>query len=143
MMQLPLSGPDITHKEFDLINEVLSTPHLSMGPMIQRFEEAMARYVGCRYAIGVSSGTAGLHLAVITAGIEEGDLVITTPFSFIASANCVLYERAIPVFVDIDSQTLNIDPALVFEATEELREHPDRATRWLPPPTTCDRQSAI
>lgn len=142
MTQFPLSGPDITHKEIDFINEVLSTPYLSMGPMIQRFEEAMARYVGRRYGIGVSSGTTGLHLAVIAAGIEEGDLVITTPFSFIASANCTLYERAIPVFVDLDSQTLNIDPALVAEAAEDLMEHPERATRWLPP-TIRDSQSAI
>lgn len=133
MKQVPLSGPDITQKEIDLINQVLSTRYLSMGPMIERFEEAMASHVGCDHAIGVSSGTAGLHLAVIAAGVEEADLVITTPFSFVASANCLLYERAIPIFVDIDAQTLNIDPALVCQAAADLIEHPEQARQWLPP----------
>ena len=90
-MQVPLSGPDITDRERDLINQVLGTPYLSMGPKIEEFEAATASYVGCRHAVGVSSGTAGLHLAVLAAGVEEGDLVITTPFSFVASANCILY----------------------------------------------------
>ena len=133
MKQVPLSGPDISQREIDIINEVIATPYLSMGPMIQRFEEAMAGYMGCGHAVGVSSGTAGLHLAVIAAGVGEGDLVITTPFSFVASANCFLYERAIPIFVDIDRRTLNVDPALVCQAAADLMEHPDRAQQWLPP----------
>jgi perosamine synthetase len=132
-MEVPLSGPDITGREIGLINQVLTTPYLSMGPMIGRFEEAMARYAGCKHAIGVSSGTAGLHLAVIAAGVGEGDLVITTPFSFVASGNCLLYERAVPVFVDVDPQTLNVDPALVVQAAVDLMRYPDRASRWLPP----------
>lgn len=132
-MQVPLSGPDITQRERDLVNEVLGTPYLSMGPKIEEFEAAMARYVGRRFAVGVSSGTAGLHLAVIAAGVEEGDLVITTPFSFVASANCILYQRAIPIFVDIDRQTMNLDPALVAQAVVDLTDHQEWASRWLPP----------
>ena len=99
---LPLSNPDITEREIELVNAVLRTPCLSMGPMLERFEEAMVSYVGAKHAVGVSSGTAGLHLAVIAAGIGEGDLVITTPFSFVASANCILYQWATPIFVGID-----------------------------------------
>ncbi len=107
---VPMSGPDIGEREIALVNQVLRTPILSIGPMIERFERAIADYVGVRHAIAVSSGTAGLHLAVIAAGVGEGDEVITTPFSFVASANAILYERARPVFVDIDPQTLTIDP---------------------------------
>jgi perosamine synthetase len=132
-MQVPLSGPDITEEEIDLINEVLSTRYLSMGPMIEEFEAAMASYVGREHAVGVSSGTAGLHLAVIAAGVEERDLVITTPFSFVASANCLLYERAIPIFVDIDRRTMNLDPALLSQAAADFGEGSGRRARWLPP----------
>ncbi len=77
------------------------------------FEGAVAAYAGTRHGVAVNSGTSGLHLCVIAAGVEQGDLVITTPFSFIASANAILYERAVPVFVDVDPATGNIDPALV------------------------------
>jgi len=133
MMQIPLSSPDITEREIELVNAVLRTPHLSMGPVLERFEEAIASYVGAEHAVGVSSGTAGLHLAAIAAGIGEGDLVITTPFSFVASANCILYQQAIPIFVDIDPQTLNIDPTLVAQAADDLARGGDAANRWLPP----------
>lgn len=112
-VQIPMSRPDIGDAEIELINQVLRTPFLSIGPMIERFEHDMAHYVGASHAVGVSSGTAGLHLCVRAAGIGEGDEVITTPFSFVASANCVLYERALPVFVDIEPHTLNIDPQRV------------------------------
>ncbi len=81
----------------------------------------------------MSSGTAGLHLAVIAAGVDAGDVVITTPFSFVASANCILYERAIPVFVDVDPATGNIDPRRVAEAASDLQEGGSAARRWLPP----------
>lgn len=116
MIKIPLSQPDITQTEIDLINQVLATPYLSMGPMIERFEEAMARYLGSPHAVAVSSGTAGLHLAIIAAGIGEGDEVITTPFSFVASANCILYERARPIFVDVELQTMGLDPERVEAA---------------------------
>jgi perosamine synthetase len=132
-MDISMSSPDIDETAIEAILEVLHTPYLSIGPQIETFEHIMAEYVGSSYALAVSSGTAGLHLAVIAAGVGEDDLVITTPFSFIASANCVLYERAIPVFVDIDPQTLNIDPALVAQAAEDLTQGDNAAHRWLPP----------
>jgi dTDP-4-amino-4,6-dideoxygalactose transaminase len=113
-----MSSPDIGERERTAVQMVLNTNTLSIGPQIEAFEGEMARFVGSRHAVGVSSGTGGLHLAVIGAGVEEGDLVLTTPFSFIASANCILYERGIPVFLDVDRRTGNIDPVLVQEALE-------------------------
>lgn len=110
-MDLSLSQPDLTERERELVAQVLRSPTLSQGSMLLRFEAAFAAYVGVRYAVGVTNGTCGLHLAVVVAGIAEGDEVITTPFSFVASSNCVLYERARPVFVDIDPKSGNIDPA--------------------------------
>jgi len=110
---VPLSGPDITQREIDLVLSVLRSPVLSIGPMLSRFEEMIATYCGVDYGVGVSSGTAGLHLTMIAAGIKPGDEVITSSFSFVASANCILYEGGTPVFVDIDPQSLNLDPALI------------------------------
>ena len=114
-MQIPLSRPDITDKEIILVNQVLRTPYLSLGPMLERFEGMVAEYIGRRYAVGVSSGTSGLHLCVKAVGVGPGDEVITTPFSFVASANCILYEGARPVFADIDPLTLNIAPEAIAE----------------------------
>lgn len=130
-MRIAMSSPDITASEIEAVNQVLQTPYLSIGPRIAQFEECFAAYIGTRHAIGVSSGTTGLHLCVIAAGVGEGDLVITTPFSFVASANVILYERAIPVFVDIDPQTLNIDPTLVAEAVHDLTRDGFAAKKWL------------
>jgi len=115
-MRIPLSNPDVTERERKAVLEVLRTPNLSLGPKLKEFEEKMADYVGCRYAVAVNSGTSGLHLIIRAMGIGEGDEVITTPFSFIASSNCILFERARPVFVDIDSKTLNIDVDRIEEA---------------------------
>jgi perosamine synthetase len=115
-MQIPMSSPDITEAEIEAVNEVLRTPTLSIGPRLVQFEEEIATYTGVPYAIGVSSGTTGLHLVVIAAGISDGDEVITPSFSFIASANSILYERAKPVFVDIDPLTGNMDPDMVEAA---------------------------
>jgi perosamine synthetase len=109
-MSIELSGPDITQAEIDAVSDVLRSGRLSLGPVVGRFEEAVARFVGRKFAIAVSSGTCGLHLLVRAMGIGPGDEVITTPFSFVASSNCVLYEKAKPVFVDIDPDTWNIDP---------------------------------
>lgn len=109
LKKIPLSSPDITHKEVEIINQVLSTPHLSIGPKIKEFEKKIADYIGVKYAVAVNSGTSGLHLCVRSLDIKDGDEVITTPFSFISSANCMLFERAKPVFVDIDKDTLCID----------------------------------
>ncbi|MFH1951517.1 MAG: DegT/DnrJ/EryC1/StrS family aminotransferase [Pseudomonadota bacterium] len=132
-MNIPMASPDITVAEIEAVNQVLQTPHLSIGPRIVEFEERFAAWIGARHAVGVSSGTAGLHLCVIAAGVNEGDLVITAPFSFVASANVILYERAVPIFVDIDPHTLNIDPTLVAEASHDLARGGDAASRWLPP----------
>jgi len=111
-----MSSPDITQAEINAVNGVLNTRWLSLGPKIDEFEQAFADYVGAAHAIGVNSGTSGLHLAMIAAGVGPGDEVITPSFSFIASANCVLYERGKPVFVDIDLNTGNIDPACIEAA---------------------------
>ena len=108
---IPLSSPDVSEEDRQRVWEVLSGRSLSLGPLLPAFEEAMAEAAGTRYAVAVNSGTSALHLCVKAAGIGEGDEVVTTPFSFVASANCMLYERAIPRFVDIDINTYNIDPA--------------------------------
>jgi dTDP-4-amino-4,6-dideoxygalactose transaminase len=108
-MKIPLSAPDIVESEIAAIVEVLRSRHLSLGPKLVQFEEAVANYVGTKFAVAVNSGTSGLHLCVRALGIGEGDEVIAVPFSFVASANAILYERATPVFVDIDPATLNID----------------------------------
>jgi perosamine synthetase len=113
---IPLARPDLGPREEELVLEVLRSGVLSLGPMGRRFEEAFAAFVGTRHAVGVSSGTAGLHLGVRLAGAGPGDEVITSPFSFVASANCALYEGAEPVFADIDPVTLNLDPAAVEAA---------------------------
>lgn len=109
MPQIPLSAPDITQLEVDAVVDVLHSPTLSIGPKVEAFEQACAKVAGRRFGIAVSSGTAGLHCAMIAAGIKEGDEVITTPFSFVASANCILFVGAKPVFVDIDPKTYNLD----------------------------------
>ena len=115
-MQVHLSRPDITQAEIDAISEVMHSPILALGPRGALFEQAIAGYVGAKHAIAVNSGTSGLHLLVRAFGIGEGDEVITTPFSFIASSNCIVYERARPVFVDIEHGTANIDPDLIEDA---------------------------
>jgi perosamine synthetase len=131
-LTIPMSSPDISDAERQAVMEVLNTPNLSMGAQIEAFEAAICQYTHSKHAIGVSSGTAGLHLCVRAAGIQPGDLVITTPFSFVASANVILFERAVPVFVDVDPSTGNIDPQLVEQAAHDLSEGGDSARRWLP-----------
>lgn len=112
-MQIPLSKPDITNAEIQAVLEVLKTSKLSLGPKLHEFEKAIAEFTGVRYAVAVNSGTSALHLIIKALGIQKGDEVITTPFSFVACANCILYEGATPVFVDIKSDTFNINPDLV------------------------------
>ena len=111
-----LSAPWLDEREEELVLEVLRSGRLPLGPWIDRFEEEFAAAVGAPYAAAVSSGTAGLHLLCINAGIQAGDEVITSPYSFVASANCAIYEGATPVFADIDARTLNLDPAAVEAA---------------------------
>jgi perosamine synthetase len=114
--QVPLSSPEITEAEIDAVTAVLRTPHLSLGPELAAFEAALAQYHSVPYAVAVSSGTAGLHLALLTLGISEGDEVIVPSFTFIAVANTVLQVRATPVFAEIDPITLCLDPASVEQA---------------------------
>jgi dTDP-4-amino-4,6-dideoxygalactose transaminase len=116
----------------EAVAAVLRTPHLSMGKEIQGFEAAFCELTGRKHAIAVNSGTAGLHLCVRAAGIEDGDLVITTPFSFVASANVLLYERAVPIFVDVEPRTGNIDPYLVHAAVQDTMSGGRAAGAWLP-----------
>jgi perosamine synthetase len=116
---IPLSRPVIGEREEQLVLETLRSGRLSLGPMLLEFERSCAARVGTPWASAVSSGTAGLHLALRAAGVEAGDEVITTPFSFVASANSILYEGAKPVFVDIDESTLNLDPAAAVAAVTE------------------------
>ena len=116
---IPLAQPVIGRREEELVLEVLRSGRLSLGPLLPRFEQEFARAVEARWASAVSSGTAGLHLALRAAGVGEGHEVITTPFSFVASANVIVYERARPVFADIDPVTLNIDPAAARAAVGE------------------------
>jgi perosamine synthetase len=114
--QIPLSSPWLDEREEQLVLEVLRSGRLSLGPTIDRFEEAFAETVGAPHAVAVASGTAGLHLLCVSAGVGPGDEVITSPYSFVASANCAIYEGATPVFADIDRRTLNLDPAAVEAA---------------------------
>ena len=107
---IPLARPDVGPREEELVRDVLRSGRLSLGPMLERFERDFAAWVGSEEAVAVSSGTAALHLAVRALGWSAGDEVVTTPLSFVASANCLLYEQAVPVFCDIDERTLNIDP---------------------------------
>jgi dTDP-4-amino-4,6-dideoxygalactose transaminase len=111
-----LSAPYLDAREEELVVDVLRSGRLSLGPSIDRFEELFAAAVGAPYAAAVSSGTAGLHLLCRAAGISPGDEVITSPYSFVASANCAIYEGATPVFADIDPRTLNLDLAAVEAA---------------------------
>ena len=110
--QIPLAQPDLGAREEELVLEVLRSGRLSLGPRLGEFEEAFAAWLGVPDAVAVSSGTAGLHLAVRALGWGEGDRVLTTPLSFVASSNCLLYEGAEPHFCDIDPVTLNMDPRI-------------------------------
>jgi dTDP-4-amino-4,6-dideoxygalactose transaminase len=113
---IPMSRPDINEDDVNLVVSALRGGVLSIGPFVEQFEKRARDYVGTRYAVAVSSGTTGLHLCMRLAGVKEGSEVITSPFSFVASANCVLYERGTPVFVDIDEETFNINPSAVDAA---------------------------
>jgi perosamine synthetase len=114
--EIGLSAPWLDEREEELAVEVMRSGRLSLGPTIDRFEALVAELVGAPYAAAVSSGTAGLHLLCVTAGVGPGDEVITSPYSFVASANCAIYEGATPVFADVDPRTLNLEPAAVEAA---------------------------
>jgi perosamine synthetase len=110
VMKIPMSQPAIDREDVAAVLAVLRTPVLSLGPTVVEFERAVADYVGTSEAVAVNSGTSGLHLCLAASGIGPGDEVVTTPYSFIASANCALYQGATPVFADIDPSTYNLDP---------------------------------
>ena len=124
--EIPLARPVLGEAEEQRVLEVLRSGRLSLGPMLGEFERAFASWVGASHACAVSSGTAGLHLALRAVGVQDGDEVITTPLSFVASANVVLYERARPVFADIDPVTFNLDPDAAAAAVT------DRTAALLP-----------
>lgn len=132
-MRIPLSEPDIGEREIDAVIRILRSGRLSLGPAVEEFESRCAAYAGTRYAVAASSGTAALHLCVMALGIGAGDEAITSSFSFVASANCLLYENARPVFADIDSLSLNLDPVAVREIIQRdyFRDaHTKRVINW-------------
>jgi len=113
---IPLSLPDITEAEVEAVSKVLHSGRLSIGPELEAFEDGLAARAGRKYGVGVNSGTSGLHLCVRAMDLQAGDEVITTPFTFIATANCLLFEQVKPVFVDIDPESYNIDPGAIEAA---------------------------
>ena len=119
-MQVSLSSPDIIEKDIEAVVGVMKTRFLSIGPKVVGFEKRISSFVGTKYAVAVNSGTSALHLIIRGMGIGEGDVVVTTPFSFIASSNCILFERGRPLFVDIKEDTLNLDAAKVEEKLESM-----------------------
>jgi perosamine synthetase len=119
MNEIPLAQPEIGAREEELILDVLRSGRLSLGPTGERFERDFADWLGTEDAVAISSGTTALHLGVRALGWGPGDEVLTSPFSFVASANCLLYEGARPVFCDVDPVTLNLDPAAVEAAVDE------------------------
>ena len=118
-MRIDLSAPDINESDIARVSDVLRSGRLSLGPVLDEFEQRFAEFVGTEHAVAVSSGTAALHLCLLALDLEPGDEVITTPFSFIASANCALMVGAVPVFADIDENTWNLDPAAVRRAVTD------------------------
>src|SRR3989344_3772875 len=109
MNKILLGPPDIAQDDIDAVVKVLKSGQLSLGQQTEKFEQELAKFVGAKYAAATSSGTTALHLAVVSSGIKAGDEVITSPFSFVASTNCFLYEKALPKFVDINPLTFNLD----------------------------------
>lgn len=120
---IPYGKQDIAAEEIDAVVEILKAERLTQGPVISQFEEAVAAYCGARHAIAVSNGTAALHVAAMAIDIKSGDEGITSPNTFLASANCLLFCRAIPRFADIDPVTNCIDP--------------DKIKKSITPPNTC------
>ena len=130
-MNIPLSNPDITGIEKNAVLEVLNTPNLSLGPKLPEFEKVMAEYAGVKYAVAMSSGTAVLHAIIKALGIGKGDYVLTTPFSFISTSNCLLFEGAEPIFVDIDENTYNLTPEAVEKAYLALPEEKKKKVKGV------------
>ena len=123
---IPYGRQQITEEDIQAVVEVLRSDWLTQGPMIPRFEQAVAEYCGAKYAVAVANGTAALHLAALAAGFRQGDEVITSPITFVASANCIVYAGATPVFADIDPKTYCIDP-------QQIKNRITPATKGLIP----------
>jgi len=122
--RIPMSAPELNAEDYAAVMEVLRSGRLALGPRAQEFEEKMAEYLGVRYAVAVSSGTAGLHLLVRALGLGQGDEVLVPSFTFAASVNAILYEKATPVFVDVEPDTYTLDP-------EDLRRKITPRTRAI------------
>jgi perosamine synthetase len=118
MRKISLSAPFIEADDVEAVNEVMRSGRLSLGPKLEEFEDALAEYTGRKYAVAMNSGTSALHIAVKCLGIGRGDRIIVPPFTFVASANCILYEGAFPIFMDIDPVTMNLD----FRKVEDYLE---------------------
>lgn len=127
---IPYGRQWIDEDDINAVVEVLRGDYLTTGPKIKEFEEDLAQYTGAKYAVAISNGTAALHAACFAAGIKEGDEVITTPITFAASANCLLYMGAKPVFADIDPDTYNINPK---EIRPRLPKKPRQSYRCILP----------
>ena len=118
-IKVSIASPVIEEEEINAVIDVMKSGMIAQGPKVIEFEEEFAKYVGAKYGIATNSGTSALHVALLAAGIGEGDEVITTPFTFAATGNSILYTGARPVFVDIDPETFTIDPAKIEEAITE------------------------
>ncbi|RLJ01480.1 MAG: UDP-4-amino-4,6-dideoxy-N-acetyl-beta-L-altrosamine transaminase, partial [Candidatus Aenigmatarchaeota archaeon] len=123
---IPYGHQWINNDDIKEMIKVLKSEWITQGPKVKEFEEALCEYTGAKYAVAVSSGTAGLHIACLAAGIKEGDEVITSPITFVASANCILYCGGTPVFVDVQEDTINIDP-------EEIEKKITKKTKAIIP----------
>jgi dTDP-4-amino-4,6-dideoxygalactose transaminase len=130
---LPFALPDIDEAELVEIKDALNSGWITTGPKVRQFEADFATYVGAKHAIAVNSCTAAMHLGLEAIGLQPGDLVLTTPYTFAATAEVIRYFDAIPIFVDIEPDTLNIDLASVAEAVSDLSRGGSAAQRWLPP----------
>jgi perosamine synthetase len=115
LKMIPIAKPFIGEEEINAVNEVLKSGIIAQGPKVNELEDKFARFCGVKYAVAMNSGTAALHSALKVAGIKQGDEVITTPFTFIATANTILMQQAKPIFVDIDEETFNINPLKIKE----------------------------
>ncbi len=123
MKKIPYSRQSIDQDDIDAVCDVLRSDLITQGPKVEEFEKALCSYTGAKYAVAVSSGTAALHLSCLSAGIRCGDEVITSPLSFPASANCVLYCKGRPEFSDIDEDTGNIDPSEIKKKSIRKQGH--------------------
>ena len=117
---LPFALPDLGEAELNEIREVLESGWITTGPKAHRFEREFASYVGAKFAVAVNSCTAAMHLSLEAVGVQAGDFVVTTPYTFAATAEVIRYFDAIPVFVDVEPDTLNIDPRCLVQTIEDL-----------------------